>query len=409
MTSVQLLAIGRSAMANAHGLILMGGALGVLSILAGLLSRRIGAPVLLVFLGFGILASDDGIGGIAFNDFAVAYLIGSVALAVILFQGGLTTPPALFRLAFWPALLLATVGVALTAGIVGGAIALLTATPIAAALLAGAAAAPTDAAAVTVLLRRVGVVLPGRLSALLEVESGLNDPMSIFLTIMLVHVIVDPAWISVDHAVWLFVQEMAGGAVLGLAGGWVLAWALRRLPIEPALATVLALTGALALFGLAQSVGTSGFLAIYLAGLVTGAATPQRYEDLQRFFDGIAWLSQIVLFLMLGLLVEPRTFPSYFAPAMIAAAVLIFIARPVAVFACLLPCRFGFRETAFASWVGLRGAVPIYLSFLPALADPSRDTPFFAAIFMLVVASLIVQGWTVAPAARLLGFRDAPR
>jgi NhaP-type Na+/H+ and K+/H+ antiporter len=409
MTGAQLLAIGHVAMEHAHGLILMGGALGVLSILAGLLSRRIGAPVLLVFLGLGILASDDGIGGIAFNDFDAAYLIGSVALAVILFQGGLTTPPAIFRLAFWPAALLATVGVALTAGIVGGAIALLTATPVAGALLAGAAAAPTDAAAVTVLLRRASVVLPERLSALLEVESGLNDPMSIFLTILLVHAIADPAWISVGRAVWLFVKEMAGGAVLGLAGGWVLARALRRLPIEPALATVLALTGALALFGLAQLVGASGFLAIYLAGVVTGAAVPQRYEDLQRFFDGIAWLSQIVLFVMLGLLVEPRTFPSYFVPAIAVAAVLIFIARPVAVFACLLPFRFGIRETAFASWVGLRGAVPIYLSFLPALADPRRDTGFFAAIFILVVASLVVQGWTVAPAARLLGFRDAPR
>jgi NhaP-type Na+/H+ and K+/H+ antiporter len=409
MTGPQLLAIGHSAMANAHGLILMGGALGVFSILAGLLSRRIGAPVLLVFLGLGILASDDGIGGIAFNNFAAAYLIGSVALAVILFQGGLTTPPSLFRLAFWPAALLATVGVALTAGIVGGAIALFKAAPLAKALLVGAAAAPTDAAAVTVLLRRAGVLLPERLSALLEVESGLNDPMSIFLTILLVHVIADPAWISVGNAVLLFIEEMAGGVVVGLAGGWVLAWGLRHLPIEASLATVLALTGALALFGLAQSLGASGFLAVYLAGVVTGAGVPQRHDDLQRFFDGVAWLSQIVLFLMLGLLVEPRTFPLYFLPAMVAAAVLIFIARPVAVFACLLPFRFGIRETAFASWVGLRGAVPIFLSFLPALADPRRDTGFFAGIFILVVASLVVQGWTVAPAARLLGFRDAPR
>ena len=409
MTDAQLLALGHSAMANAHGLILAGGALGVLSILAGLLFRRIGAPVLLVFLALGILASDDGIGGIAFDNFAAAYLIGSVALAVILFQGGLTTPPAIFRLAFWPAAILATVGVALTAGIVGGAIALLTAAPLAGALLAGSAAAPTDAAAVAVLLRRAGVMLPERLSALLEVESGLNDPMSIFLTILLVHVIADPAWISVGHMAWLFVEEMAGGAVLGLGGGWLLAWGLRRLPIEASLATVLALTGALALFGLAQSLGTSGFLAVYLAGVVTGAAVPQRRDDLQRFFDGVAWLSQIALFLMLGLLISLPTLPPYFGPAIAATAVLIFIARPVAVFACLLPFRFSFRETAFASWVGLRGAVPIYLSFLPALADPQRDTELFAAIFMLVVASLIVQGWTVGPAARLLGFRDAPR
>jgi NhaP-type Na+/H+ and K+/H+ antiporter len=409
MTGTQLVAIGHGVMEHAHGLILMGGALGVLSILAGLLFRRIGAPALLVFLVLGILASDDGIGGIAFDDFATAYLIGSVALAVILFQGGLTTPPAIIRLALWPAALLATVGVALTAGIVGGAIALMAAAPLAKALLVGSAAAPTDVAAVAVLLRRAGVVLPERLSALLEVESGLNDPMSIFLTILLVHVIADPAWISLGHTVLLFVQEMAGGAVLGLGGGWILAAGLRRLPIEASLATVLALTGALALFGLAQLLGASGFLAVYLAGVVTGAAVPQHRDDLQRFFDGVAWLSQIVLFLMLGLLIPLHTLPPFFGPAIAATAVLIFIARPAAVFACLLPFRFSFRETAFASWVGLRGAVPIYLSFLPALADPRRDTGFFAAIFILVVASLVVQGWTVAPAARLLGFRDAPR
>jgi cell volume regulation protein A len=251
------------------------------------------------------------------------------------------------------------------------------------------------------------VALPERLGALLEVESGLNDPMSIFLTVLLVHVIADPAWISVGHAARLFVEEMAGGAILGLGGGCVLAWGLRRLPIEASLSMVLALTSALALFGLAQSLGASGFLAVYLAGVVTGAAAPRQREDLKRFFDGIAWLSQIVLFLMLGLLVQPRSFPPYFIPAIAATAILIFIARPVAVFACLLPFRFGLRETTFASWVGLRGAVPIYLSILPALADPRRDTAFFAGIFMLVVASLVVQGWTVAPAARLLGFRDA--
>jgi cell volume regulation protein A len=396
-------------MASAHQLILAGGLLGVLSILAGLLSRRIGAPVLLVFLALGMLASDDAIGGVAFDDFATAYLIGSVALAVILFQGGLNTPPALFRLAFWPAALLATVGVALTAGIIGAAFALLTARPLAAALLVGSAAAPTDAAAVSVLLRRAGVALPERLEALLEVESGLNDPMSIFLTVLMIHVIADPGWISVGRAAWLFVEEMAGGAILGLSGGWALAWGLRRLPIEASLSMVLALTGVLALFGLAQSLGASGFLAVYLAGLVTGAGVPRQHEDLKRFFDGIAWLSQIVLFLMLGLLVQPRLFPPYFVPAIAATTILMFVARPVAVFACLLPFRFGLRETTFASWVGLRGAVPIYLSILPALADPRRDDAFFAGIFMLVVASLIVQGWSIAPAARLLGFRDASR
>ncbi|HEX5328044.1 MAG TPA: potassium/proton antiporter [Acetobacteraceae bacterium] len=406
MNQPDLLAVGHAAMAQAHELILVGGALGVLSIIAGLLSRRIGAPVLLVFLALGMLAGQGGILGLRFENYAAAYLIGSVALAVILFEGGLKTPPAILRLAFWPAILLATVGVAVTAAITGAAVSLLDGVPLAAGLLFGSAAAPTDAAAVAVLLRRARVALPERLSALLEVESGLNDPMSIFLTILLVHIIVEPGWLTPSHAVVLFTEEMVGGAVLGLAGGWLLALALRRLPLEASLATVMALTGALALFGIAQLLGTSGFLAIYLAGVVTDAASPRQRTDLEHFFEGLAWLAQIVLFVMLGLLVVPHDLPPFIPLAVAAAAVLIFVARPVAVFACLLPFRFTVRESAFASWVGLRGAVPIYLSFLPALADPQRDKAFFAGIFILVIASLVVQGWTVAPAARLLGFGE---
>ncbi len=408
MQGEQLIIAGRDVMAHAHEWILLGGALGFISIIAGLVSRRIGAPMLLVFLLLGMLAGDDGVLGIPFDDFPAAYLIGSVALALILFEGGLKTPLSLLRLAFWPAALLATVGVAATAAITGAAISLLEGVPLAAALLAGAAAAPTDAAAVAVLLGRSGAVLPHRLSALLEVESGLNDPMSVFLVVLLVHAVADPAWISVGHAAWLFVEEMVGGALLGLSGGWLLARALRRLPLDGPLAGVLALTGALALFGFAQLLGTSGFLAIYLAGIVTSAGQIPRRGDVLRFSEGMAWLAQIVLFLMLGLLVTPHDLPRYAVSGIAAALVLIFVARPVAVFACLLPFRFTLRETAFASWIGLRGAVPIYLSFLPALADPQRDTAFFAGIFVLVVASLVVQGWTVSAAARLLGFGSGP-
>ena len=203
--------------------------------------------------------------------------------------------------------------------------------------------------------------------------------MSVFLVVLLVHAVADPAWISVSHAAWLFVEEMVGGALLGLSGGWLLARALRRLPLDGPLAGVLALTGALALFGFAQLLGTSGFLAIYLAGIVTRAGQLPRRRDVLRFSEGMAWLAQIVLFLMLGLLVTPHDLPRYAVSGIAAALVLIFVARPVAVFACLLPFRFTLRETAFASWIGLRGAVPIYLSFLPALADPQRDTAFLPA------------------------------
>jgi cell volume regulation protein A len=404
MTGAQLIALGHAAIGKAHGLILLGGLLGVSSVLAGLISRRIGAPILLVFLGFGMLVGEDGPLGVPYDDFASAYLIGSIALAVILFEGGLKTPVAMMRLAFWPAAVLATVGVAVTAAVLGLFIALVDGVPMLGALLAGAAAAPTDAAAVAVLLRRAGAALPERLHALLEVESGLNDPMSVFLTFLLMHLIAEPGSIGVGQAVLSFLQEMIGGAVLGLAGGWALMQGLRRLRLEASLAPVLVLAGGLSIFGLAQLLGTSGFLATYLAAVVTGAAQHRAREHVEHFFEGVAWLAQIVLFLMLGLLVTPHKLPPYLPGAIVGAAVLMLVARPVAVFGCLLPFRFTLRETAFASWVGLRGAVPIYLSIIPALADPSRDQRLFASIFILVIASLVVQGWTVAPAARLLGF-----
>jgi cell volume regulation protein A len=404
MTGPQLIALGHAAMAESHKLILLGGALGVLSILAGLLSRRIGAPVLLAFLALGMLAGEDGPLGIPYDDFGSAYLVGSVALAVILLEGGLKTPVSMLRLAFWPAAVLATIGVGVTAVVAGGAVWLVEGLPVAAALLAGAAAAPTDAAAVAALLRRAGAALPERLLALLEVESGLNDPMSVFLTFLLMRLVAEPGSVGVDDAALLFFEEMAGGAALGMAGGWLLAQSLKRLPIEASLAPVLVLTGGLAVFGLAQLVGASGFLATYVAAIVTGATQHRAQENVERFLEGTAWLAQIALFLMLGLLVTPHELPPYLPGAVLGAAVLILLARPLAVLVCLLPFRFNLRETVFASWMGLRGAVPIYLSIIPGLADPHRDERLFASIFILVIASLIVQGWTIVPAARVLGF-----
>ncbi len=399
----------RHVMHSAHQEILLGGALGVLSVLAGLISRRIGAPILLAFLVLGILAGEDGILGIPFDDFATAYLVGSVALAVILFEGGLKTSVAEIRLVLWPSAALATIGVVVTTVIVGACVAVIDRVPLKAALLVGAILAPTDAAVVFPLLRQASAAIPKKLLAVLEVESGLNDPMSVFLTFTLLRLFAGPHPLTIGGAVLSFLEEMVGGAAIGLAAGWALAYALRRLPVEAALATVMALTGGLAVFGLAQLVGASGFLATYLAGVVTGNASPLLRERLEPFFDGMGWLAQIVLFLMLGLLVTPHDLPPYVPAAIGGAAVLILIARPLAVFGCLLPFGFSLRESAFASWVGLRGAVPIYLSLIPALADPKRDERLFATIFIVVIASLLVQGWTVAPAARLLGFRSAER
>jgi NhaP-type Na+/H+ and K+/H+ antiporter len=405
--ATDLFAVGRSSMELAHDLILVGAGLGVLSILAGLASRRLGAPVLLVFLVLGMLAGEDGPGGIPYTDFYSAYLIGSVALAVILFEGGLKTHLSIMRLAIWPALALAVVGVGITAAAVAGTVMLVAGVPFVMAMLFGAAVSPTDAAAVGTMLRRAHLALPDRVTALLEVESGLNDPMSIFLTIFVIRAITEPVLSTWSNAGWLLAREMFGGAVLGLGGGWLLGFLLRRLLLEPAMAMVLALAFGLSLFGVAQVLGTSGFLAIYLAGVITGATEHRAQREVEHFLEGFAWLAQIVLFLMLGLLVTPHTLLPFIPEAIVIAIVLIVAARPVAVFACLLPFRFSWRESAFASWVGLRGAVPIYLSIIPALADPERDARLFSGVFVVVVVSLVIQGWTIGLAARVLGYGRA--
>jgi NhaP-type Na+/H+ and K+/H+ antiporter len=390
----------------AHDFILLGGALGLLSIFAGLASERVGAPLLLVFLVLGMFAGEDGPGGIAFDDFRAAYLIGSIALAIILFEGGLKTERSMIDLALWPSLLLATLGVALTAGIVGAA-AWLLGSQWTDALLVGAAVAPTDAAAVSLLLRRARLAVPAKVTAVLEIESGLNDPMSVFLTIVLVENLTAPGGLSGGRAALMFVEEMGGGAAIGVGAGYAMLALLRRLRIEASLYPVLALAGALATFGAAQRLGTSGFLATYLVGIIIGNHDHQAMRAVERFFETFGWLAQIVLFLMLGLLVTPHDLVPFIAPGFAIAVVLIVLARPLAVFACLLPFRYSCRESAFASWVGLRGAVPIYISIIPALADPERDARLFAGVFIVVVVSLIIQGWTIGVAARVLGFGRA--
>jgi cell volume regulation protein A len=400
----QLLETGREHMAVAHEFILVGGLLGVVSIFAAIASRRLGAPVLLVFLALGMLAGEDGLGGIRYDDFSSAYLIGSVALAVILFEGGLKTHLSMLRLALWPALALAVVGVAITAVVIGATVMWLAAVPFSIAMLIGAAVAPTDAAAVGSMLGKARLALPERVLALLEVESGLNDPMSIFLTVFVIRVIAEPADATWQAGLLLFAQEMFGGGALGLGGGWLLRTLLRRMSFEVPTAMVLVLTFGLALFGLAQMLHTSGFMAVYLAGIVIGATEYRGRQEVANFYEGFSWLAHIVLFLMLGLLATPHELIPYIGGSMTVALVLLVIARPVAVFACLLPFRYSWRESTFASWVGLRGAVPIYISFLPALADPLRDERLFGSVFVVVIVSLLLQGWTIGPVARLLGY-----
>ena len=389
--------------------ILLGGFLIVASILAGMFSSRLGAPLLLVFLGLGMLAGENGPGGIKFDDFALTYLVGSVALALVLFDGALRTPRQAFRLALKPALVLATVGVAITATIVGLLAFWLLDLPPVAAFLVGAIVASTDAAAVFLLLNMRGTELNKRVAATLEVESGINDPMAVFLTVACVELLLQPRPVLDWSFPLFFVQQMGGGAAIGVAGGFGLWWLVNRAELAGGLYPVLTAAFALVVFAAAQSLECSGFLAVYLCGLVLGNKRHRAQATILRFHDGLAWLAQIVMFLLLGLLVTPAKLLANWWAELAIGIGLIVLARPLAVFLCLAPAKFDWREKTFISWVGLRGAVPIFLASIPVLEGVPGAMVFFNVAFVAVVLSLIVQGWTVGPAARFLGLGLPPQ
>ncbi|MDO3382640.1 potassium/proton antiporter [Gilvimarinus algae] len=383
-------------------LILLGAVLFLISILASALSPRVGMPLLLVFLLVGMLGGEDGLGGIAYNDVQSALFLGTLALAVILFDGGLRTDIHNFRVGLKPALVLASLGVVVTAGVCGAFAAWLLDLPWTQGLLIGAIVGSTDAAAVFSVLNMQGLALKARVGATLEIESGLNDPMAIFLTITVVEFI-RMGESGFDATMLLgFTWQMGVGALVGVAGGRVLAWGVTRLALSPGLYPLLALFGGISIFGLAAVLHSSGFLAVYLAGLMVGNRVSRGLYNIQRFHDGIAWLAQISLFLMLGLLVSPSELVTYASSALLVGLFLIFVARPLAVGISLMPFQFSWRERLFISWVGLRGAVPIVLAMFPWLAGLEHWPFFFNIAFFIVIVSLVLQGWTVAPLARWL-------
>ncbi len=383
--------------------ILVGAALVALSIIAGMFSSRLGAPLLLVFLALGMLAGEDGPGGIQFSNFDATYIVGSIALALILFDGGLRTPRQVFRIALWPSLSLATVGVLVTAAIAATIAAYaLHMTPLQG-FLVGATVAPTDAAAVFLLLHAGGTEIGRRVSATLEVESGANDPMAIFLTIAAVGLLARPDAAPSWHLALEFLWEMGGGAVIGVIGGYALLGLINRIEIAAGLYPILAAAGGLVIFAGTQALDASGFLAIYLAGLILGNHRHRAHAVISRFHDGVAWLAQIIMFLMLGLLVTPTDLLKGLPGTAALGLGLIVIARPVAVALSLVPFRFTWPEKAFIAGVGLRGAVPIFLASIPVIAGLPQGTQYSKVAFIVVLSSLLIQGWTVAPAARLLG------
>lgn len=399
-----------TAIADANFGLALGAILILLGILSSLVASRFGAPLLLVFLVLGMLAGEDGPGGLHFGDYRATYLIGSCALAVILFDGGLRTRLSAIRDALAPSVTLASLGVAVTAGLVGAFAHYVFNFGWIQGLLMGAIVASTDAAAVFFLLKTGGLQLRPRVGAVLEVESGSNDPVAVFLTLILTEIAVSQSGIGWDTAGDLLRQAVLGGA-FGLAAGFVTVFLLNRLRLQNGLHPLFVIAMAVAVFGVTALLDGSGFLAVYICGLVVGNRSVRAFPTIVNFHDTATWLCQIVMFLMLGLLVTPTRLMEYAVPGLILAAFLTLVGRPFAVWLCLRPFGFQREEVAFISWVGLRGAVSIFLAAIPTLAGVKGAEVYFNMAFFVVMVSLIVQGWTIAPAARALGMalrRPAP-
>ena len=384
--------------------VLVCSALVLLAAFSSLLAFRFGAPLLLLFLGVGLIAGVDGL-GIDFDNNGLSFMLGSVALAVILFDSGFGTPIKAFKAAAVPAVLLASVGLLITASLFAVAAIILMGFTFIEGLLLGSIVASTDAAAVFFLLRISGINIRDQITSTLEVESGTNDPMAIFLTITLVELITSGQGLSGFNLSLLmsFLQEMGIGLVAGLAGGWLIAAAANRFEEDRGLAPILVLALALLVFSVTGTMHGSGFLAVYVAGLYAGNRKIQSRLAIKRFQEGMTWLAQIIMFVMLGLLATPSQFDVIIIPAVLLGVFLIFVARPLAVWLCLIPFDFNQKEITFLGWVGLRGAVSILLSIVPILSGLENGQQYFNITFIIVLVSLILQGWTIKPVARRLG------
>jgi potassium/hydrogen antiporter len=390
--------------------LLIGTLLVLVAAFSSLLAFRFGAPLLLVFLSIGLLAGGDGL-GIRFENYPFTFMLGSLALAIVLFDSGFGTPVHSFRMAAVPAITLSTLGVLLTSGIFALAASFFLGLGWLESLLLGSIVASTDAAAVFFLLRIGGINIRDKVRSTLEVESGTNDPMAIFLTIAIAELVATGQRFSgIDfHFAFVFIEEMGLGLIFGLLGGIMIVWILNRFTSDRGLAPIFVLALALLVFSFTGAVGGSGFLAVYVAGMYAGNRQMFAKQQIVRFNEGLTWLAQIIMFLVLGLLATPSEFPSILVPAIGLALFLIVVARPIAVWLSLLPYDFTQQEIGFVAWVGLRGAVSILLAIMPILSGVENGNLYFNVTFIIVLVSLMIQGWTIKPVAHYLGLIIPPR
>jgi len=393
--------------ANLEIIFIIGSILVLLSVMVSKISERFGVPLLLLFLVLGMVAGSEGLGGIYFDDPVLTQWVATIALSIILFSGGVDTNWRSIKPVIKEGLLLATLGVLITAGIMALFARLILGLSWEECFLVGAIASSTDAAAVFSLLRARGISLKGNLKPLLELESGSNDPMAIFLTIGIIQWILN----TIAHPaglLLLFVTQMGIGLLIGWLLSHVSLYLINRLKLGyEGLYPVLTFALVFLTFGLADLLQGSGFLAVYVLGLLLGKEDFLHKRSLLRFFDGNAWLMQIALFITLGLLVFPSQIKPVILSGMLISLALILIARPAAVFITLLPFHYTAREKAFLSWVGLRGAVPVVLATFPLVAGVSGADGVFNLVFFIVITSVLLQGTLLPQVARWLKV-DAP-